>query len=61
MVIYSNHRGRGPKEAKGQLQDTTKVSRVEDHDIRNIGERVNGDACSIGRVISLAEDLRHSV
>jgi hypothetical protein len=43
-----NHRGRGPKEAKGQLQDTAKVSRIEDHDIRNIEERVNGDACSIG-------------
>jgi hypothetical protein len=42
-----NYRGRGPKEAKGQLQDTAKVSHVEDHDIRNSGERVNRDACSI--------------
>jgi hypothetical protein len=42
-----NYRGRGPKEAKGQLQDTAKVSHVEDHDIRNSGERANRDACSI--------------
>jgi hypothetical protein len=43
-----NNRGRGPNEAKGQLQETAKVSGVGYHDIRNNGDRVNGGVGSIG-------------
>ena len=43
-----NNRGGGPNEAKGQLQETAKVSGVRYHDIRNNGDRVYGGVGSIG-------------